>query len=235
MDRSEARTPSHHTQDNKVSQSFDFQRIIASTKDIVQAAYFSLNTFFYISQIRTFENFYIGLENHISMLIPHTNRQNDEFNIQNLVQAMRNLQSQIEDKIINFYTNLSDREKIKVVFTLPHLQNRSFVQAVISPAGHQSGLSANQSVNKSVHKSGCHSVTPNNSLGQKSPNQEFAHVRTSSPTKGHSVPKFRPWLDREREKQGENEMLVNNLLEVDKPSKSNNPSVRDRAKYSVFL
>ena len=30
-------------------------------------------------------------------------------------------------------------------------------------------------------------------------------------------------------------MLVNNLLEVDKPSKSNNPSVRDRAKYSVFL
>ena len=63
LDRSEARTPSHHTQDNKVSQSFDFQRIIASTKDIVQAAYFSLNTLFDISQIRTFENFYIGLEN----------------------------------------------------------------------------------------------------------------------------------------------------------------------------
>ena len=151
LDRSEARTPSHHTQENKVSQ-FDFQRIIASTKDIVQAAYFSLNTFFDISQIRTFENFYIGLENQISMLIPHISRQTDEFNIQNLVQAMRNLQSQIEDKIINFYKNLSDREKIKVVFTLPHLQNRSFVQAVISPARHLSGLSANQSVNNSVHK-----------------------------------------------------------------------------------
>ena len=169
------------------------------------------------------------------MLIPHISGQTDEFNIQNLVQAMRNLKSQIEDKIINFYTNLSDREKIKVVFTLPHLQNRSFVQTVISPAGHQSGLSANQSVNNSVDKSGCHSVTPNNSLGQKSPNQDFAHVRTSSPTKGHSVPKFRPWLDRETEKQGEDEMLVNNLLKVDKPSKSNNPSVRDKAKYSVFL
>ena len=46
LDCSEARTPSHHTQENKVSQ-FDFQRVIASTKDIVQAAYFSLNTFFW--------------------------------------------------------------------------------------------------------------------------------------------------------------------------------------------
>ena len=80
LEQNESRTPSHHTQENKVSQ-FDFQRVIASTKDIVQAAYLSLNNFFDISQIRTFENSYIGLENHISMLIPH----NDEFNIQNLV------------------------------------------------------------------------------------------------------------------------------------------------------
>ena len=107
------------------------------------------------------------------MLIPHISRQTDEFNIQNLVQAMRNLQSQIEDKLINFYQNLSYREKIKVVFTLPHLQNRSFVKAVISPARHLGDLSANQSVNRSVHKSGCQSVTLNNSLGQKSPNQDL--------------------------------------------------------------
>ena len=110
-----------------------------------------------------------------------------------------------------------------------------FVQAVNSPAGHLGDLSVNQSVNWSVHKSDCQSVSLNNSLGQKSPNKDFAHVRTSSPTKGHSVPTFRPWLDRETQKQGENEMFVDNLLEVDKPSKSDNPSAKVRAKYSVFL
>merc|ERR1712240_296930 len=41
LDHSEARTPSHHTKENKVSQ-FDFQRVIASTKDIVNAS--SLST-----------------------------------------------------------------------------------------------------------------------------------------------------------------------------------------------
>ena len=97
-------------------------------------------------------------------------------------------------------------------------------------------LSANQSVNRSVHKSDCQSVSLNNSLGQKSPNNDFAHVRTSSPkAKGHSVPTFRPWLDRESQKQGENKIFVDNLLEVDKPSKSDNPSTKIRAKYSVFL
>ena len=102
--------PSLHTQEIKVSQ-FDFQHAIASTKDIVQAAYLSLNNFFDVSQIRTIESFYLGLERHIAMIIPY----NGEFDIKNLVLAMRELQSRIEDKIINFYTNLSDREKAKVV------------------------------------------------------------------------------------------------------------------------
>merc|ERR1711954_334587 len=145
---------------------------------------------------------------------------------------MRQLQSRIEDKLITFYTNLSEREKAKVVLTLPHLQNRSFVQAVVSPAGHQSESSINQSVNSSVHKSGCHSVNPNDSLGQKYPNQDFAYVRTSSPTRDHEIPKFRPW---ESENQEKDKMLVKNLFKNDKPSKSSSPSAREKAKYSIFL
>merc|ERR1711873_230383 len=99
--------------------------------------------------------------------------------------AMRNLQTQIEDRLIIFYQNLSEMEKIKVVFSLPHLQNRSFVQAVNSPVEHLGDLSVNksvtqsvcQSVNQSVNRSVCQSVSHNNSIGQKSPNNDFAHVR----------------------------------------------------------
>merc|ERR1712112_309219 len=227
LEQDDSRTPSLHTQEIKVSQ-LDFNRAIASTKNIVQAAYLSLNNFFDVSQIRTIENFYLGLERHIAMIIPY----NGEFDIKNLVLAMRELQSRIEDKLINFYTNLSDREKAKVVLTLPHLQNRSFVQAVVSPAVHQNESSINQSGNSSVHKSGCHSVNPNDSLGQKSPNQDFAYVRTSSPTRDHEIPKFRPWESENHEKD---KMFVKNLFKNNKSSKSSSPSAREKAKYSIFL
>ena len=227
LEQNESRTPSLHEQEIKVSQ-LDFQRAIASTKDIVQAAYLSLNNFFDVSQIRTIENFYLGLERHIAMIIPY----NGEFDIKNLVLAMRNLQSRIEDKIIHFYTNLSDREKAKVVLTLPQLQNRSFVQAVVSPSVHQNESSINQSGNSSVHKSGCHSLNPNDSLGQKSLNQDFAYVRTSSPTRDHEIPKFRPWESENHEKD---KMFVKNLFKDNKSSKSSSPSAREKAKYSIFL
>ena len=216
--------------------------------DIMRTIYFSLNTLFDVAQIRTFEDFYSNLDNQIARLIPHVSHQTNEFNVQNSIQAMRNLQTQIEDRLINFYQNLSEREKIKVVFSLPHLQNRSFVQAVNSPVEHLGDLSVNQSVtqsvcqpvnqsvNWSVCQSVCQSVSHNNSLGQKSPNNDFAHIRTSSPkTKGHSVPNFRPWLDRETQNQGEKKILVDNLLEANKPSNSDNPNSKIRAKYSVFL
>ena len=70
------------------------------------------------------------METQIERLIPHVSHQTDEFNVQNMIHAMRNLQNKIEDKLINFYQNLSERDQIKVVFSLPQLQNHSFIQAV---------------------------------------------------------------------------------------------------------
>ena len=85
LDHSVARTPSHHTQDNKVSHNFNFQQIYANSRDVMQTIYFSLNTLFDVAQIRTFENFYSNLDNQIAMLIPHVSHQTNKFNVQNLI------------------------------------------------------------------------------------------------------------------------------------------------------
>ena len=63
---------------------------------------FFLNSLFDVAQIRTFEDFYSNLDNQIARLIPHVSHQTNKFNVQNLIQAMRNLQTQIEDRLINF-------------------------------------------------------------------------------------------------------------------------------------
>ena len=81
LDHSVARTPSPHTESNKVSHNFNFQQIYANSRDIMQNIYFSLNTLFDVAQIRTFEDFYSNLDNQIARLIPHGSHQTNEFNV----------------------------------------------------------------------------------------------------------------------------------------------------------
>merc|ERR1711895_427567 len=112
-----------------------------------------------------------------------------------MIHAMQNLQNKIEDKLITFYQNLSERDQIKVVFSLPQLQNRSFVQAVNRSVDHLGDLSVSQSVSQSVS----HNV----SLVQNSPNN-FSHIRTSSPkNKGYDIPNFNLQIDKDIQNQRE--------------------------------
>ena len=97
------------------------------SRDIVENTYFLLNSFFDVAQIRNLEESHRLLDTQIDRLIPYVSQQTEEFNVHNMVQAMRILQNRIEDKLVNFYQSLPERDKIKVVFSLPQLQNRSFV------------------------------------------------------------------------------------------------------------
>ena len=107
-----------------------------------------------------------------------------------MIHAMQNLQNKIEDKLINFYQSLSERDKIKVVFSLPQLRNRSFVQAVNRSVEQLGDLSVSQGMR------GNFSVEDNISLVQNSPNN-FSHIRTSSPkNEGCDIPNFKPQIDR---------------------------------------
>ena len=206
------------TSGNKVNVMRTFQEMFENAKIAFDRINFYSNFLIDRAQIEQFENMYRELDFYINSLLPYFGLGLD---IRGIIYDIRNLQTQIEDRLINFYQNLSEREKIKVIFTLPHLQNRSFVQAVNSLAGHLDDLSVNQSVsqpvnqsvNRSVHQSDCQSVSFNNSLGQKSPNNDFAHIGTS-PLKQNSS------------------FLVNSSRENSSPSKV---STKIRAKFSVFL
>ena len=104
LDHSVARPSSPHIESRtQVSHNYNFQQIYANSRDIMQNIYFSLNSLFDLAQIRNFEDFYRNLDTQIERL----SHQTIQFNVQNMIHAMRNLQNKIEDRLINFCQNLS--------------------------------------------------------------------------------------------------------------------------------
>ena len=92
LDLSGARQQSSHTESTtQVSHSNTnnaFQQIFYVSRDIVENTYFSLNSFFDVAQIRSLEEAHRLLDTQIDRLIPYVSQQTDEFNVQNMVQAM---------------------------------------------------------------------------------------------------------------------------------------------------
>ena len=118
-----------------------------------------------------------------------------------MVKALRVIQNRIEDKLVSFYQSLQERDRMKVVFTLPQLRDYSFVEAVNRSVHHLGDSSVSQSishsVNESINESTSKSVSSDSSLVQNSSNS-FSHVRSSSPKKeGTNIPKFDPFIDKD--------------------------------------
>merc|ERR1711955_144106 len=116
-----------------------------------------------------------------------------------MVKGLRVIQSKIEDKLINFYQNLEERDRMKVVFSLPQLRDHSYI-SVVNRSVHYSGnhiVNQNNGVsfNESIYQSANRSFSPNSSQNKRASNK-FSHVRMSSPNKDESsVPKFNTHLD----------------------------------------
>ena len=79
------------------------------------------------NQIEQFENMYRKLDFYINSLLPYFG---SDLDIPGIIYAMRNLQIKLEDSLVKFYQNLPERERVKIIFTLPHFQNDSFLQAI---------------------------------------------------------------------------------------------------------
>merc|ERR1711867_424218 len=95
------------------------------------------------------------------------------------------IQSRIENKLISFYQNLDERDRMLVIFTLPQLRDQSYISVV--------NRSVTQSVNNSVNDS---SISPNSSPIKNS-SKNFAHVKMSTPNKDETkVPEFSPPLEK---------------------------------------
>merc|ERR1712041_1396 len=98
------------------------------------------------------------------------------------------VQSRIEEKLISFFQNLNERDRMKVNFTLPQLRDHSYISVVNRSVHHEGNPSVNQSVNRSL--------SPNSSLIKNSSNS-FAHVIMSTPNKDETkVPEFSPPLEK---------------------------------------
>ena len=117
-----------------------------------------------------------------------------------MVKALRVTQSRIEDKLISYYQNLEERDRMKVVFSLPQLRDHSYISVVNRSVHHRGNQSVNQSnynsVNESIYQSANKSLSPNSSLIKNASNI-FSHVRMSSPNKDKTkVPEFNPPLEK---------------------------------------
>merc|ERR1712082_267764 len=89
---------------------------------------------------------------------------NDEFNVYEMVKALRVIQSRIEDKLISYFQNLEERDRMKVVFSLPQLRDYSYI-SVVNRSVHYSGnhIVNGVSFNESIYQSANRSFSPNTS------------------------------------------------------------------------
>merc|ERR1712163_13023 len=192
--------------------------LYSESRDYVEHVYFLIGSFFDMCQIPVLEQSHRNIDSHIGRLIPFASQSNYEFNVYEMVKALRVIQSRIEDKLISFFQNLEERDRMKVVFSLPQLRDHSYISVVNRSVHYEGNPSVTQSANSSVK---VRSLSPNSSLIKNSSN-DFSHVRMSSPNKEEAnVPDFNPTL----EKVVQNEIVTSVLSVPSVPSVSFVPSV----------
>merc|ERR1712240_585842 len=179
-----------------INTSNEFERVYSEAREYVEHVYSLIGLFFDRCQIPELEQSHRNIDSHISRLALFSNQSNDEFNVCEMVKALRVVQSRIEDKLISYFQNLEERDRMKVVFSLPQLRDHSYI-SVVNRSVHCSGnhLGNGMSFNGSIYQSANRSLSPNTSHNKRASNM-FSHVRMSSPNKDEaSVPNFNPPLD----------------------------------------
>ena len=175
------------------STSNEFQQLFYEARNIAEHTYFLISYFFDMSQIQTLEESYRIIDSQIFRLASFVSQSTENYNVFEMVKALRVIQTRIENTLISFYQNLDERNRMKVIFTLPQLRDHSYISVVNRSVHHEGNPSVNQSVNNSVKD---RSLSPNSSLIKNS-SKSFDHVRMSSPNKEETkVPKFSPPLEK---------------------------------------
>ena len=160
----------------KVSQSStsnEFQQLFYEARNIAEHTYFLIRYFFDVSQIKNLEEFYRIIDIQIGRITPFVSQQTENYNVYEMVKALRVIQTRIENTLISFYQNLEERDRMKIIFTLPQLRDHSFIGAVNRSVHYKVSQSINNSVNKSIFQSTNKSISPNSSLGKNSSNDFF--------------------------------------------------------------
>merc|ERR1712240_744709 len=173
--------------------SSEFQQMFYEARNISEHTYFSISYFFNMSQIQTLEESYRIIDSQIVRLASFVSQSTENYNVFEMVKALRVIQTRIENTLISFYQNLDERNSLEVVFTLPQLRDHSYLSVVNRSVHHEGNPSVTQSANSSVK---VRSLSPNSSLIKNSSN-DFSHIRMSSPNKEEAnVPEFNPPLEK---------------------------------------
>merc|ERR1712240_382586 len=173
--------------------SSEFQQMFYEARNISEHTYFSISYFFNMSQIQTLEESYRIIDSQIVRLASFVSQSTENYNVFEMVKALRVIQTRIENTLISFYQNLDERNRLKVVFTLPQLRDHFYISVVNRSVHHEGNPSVTQSANSFVKD---RSLSPSSSLIKNSSN-DFSHVRMSSPNKEEAnVPEFNPPLEK---------------------------------------
>ena len=189
QDRNPSPSPEFAPRVCQFSTSNDFQRLFSEARNYIEHTYSLIREFFDRSQIQALEESHRIIDSQIVRLAPFVSQSTENYNVYEMVRALRVIQSSIENKLISFYQNLDERDRMLVIFTLPQLRDHSYISVVNRSVHHKGNPSVTQSVNNSVND---RSISPISSLIKNS-SKNFAHVRMSSPNKEETkVPKFSP-------------------------------------------
>ena len=193
QDRNPSPSPEFASRVCQFSTSNDFQCLFSEARNYIEYTYSLIREFFDRSQIQALEESYRIIDSKIFRLAPFVSHSTESHNVYELIKALRVIQSRIEEKLISFFQNLDERNRMKVIFTLPQLRDHSYISVVNRSVHHEGNPSVNQSVNSSVKD---RSLSPNSSLIKNS-SKSFAHVKMSTPNKEETkVPEFSPPLEK---------------------------------------
>merc|ERR1712240_955142 len=104
----------------KVSQSNtsnEFQCLFCEARNYVEHTYFLIGSFFYMSQIQTLEESHRIIDSQIIRLAPFASQSTENYNVYEMVKALRVIQSRIEDKLTSGSRPLRARSKFGLWYT----------------------------------------------------------------------------------------------------------------------
>merc|ERR1712101_57111 len=165
----------------------------SEARNYIEYTYSLIREFFDRSQIQALEESHRIIDSQIVRLAPFVSQSTENYNVYEMVRALRVIQSSIENKLISFYQNLDERDRMLVIFTLPQLRDHSYISVVNRSVHHKGNPSVTQFVNNSVND---RSISPNSSPIENS-SKNFAHVKMSTPNNDETkVPEFSPPLEK---------------------------------------
>ena len=148
QDRNPSPSPEFASRVCQFSTSNDFQRLFNEARNYIEHTYSLIREFFDRSQIQALEESHRIIDSQIVRLAPFVSQSTENHNVYELIKALRVIQSRIEDKLISFFQNLDERNRMKVIFTLPQLRDHSYISVVNRSVPHEGNPSVNQSVNR---------------------------------------------------------------------------------------